>query len=172
MDTMIVPPILTTTKEVKMKKCWLAIVIVLSLVMMSSGTTYASEQANREECLAKVEEAARLIKEIGLQPALEKFMDKKGPYIWKDSYIFCMDDEAGKILAHPVPRIIGFPMKNWKDADGKQPFEQPIAEISTKKSGWIKYYYRAPGAETPRLKVAYFLKVPGEKAIVSAGYYE
>jgi len=103
---------------------------------------------------------------------LEKFMDKKGPYIWKDSYIFCMDDEAGKILAHPVPRIIGFPMKNWKDADGKQPFEQPIAEISTKKSGWIKYYYRAPGAETPRLKVAYFLKVPGEKAIVSAGYYE
>ena len=133
---------------------------------------FAQEEATKEECVAKVEEAAKLVKEIGLKPALEKFMEKNSPYKWKDSYVFCMEEGLGKLLAHPIPRFIGFPMKNYKDADGKQPFTKVLEEIHTKKKGWVEYYYRPRGADVPRLKKTYFLKIPGEKAILCAGYYE
>jgi len=133
---------------------------------------FAQEVATKEECVAKVEEAAKLVKKVGLQPALEKFMEKDSPYKWKDSYLFCMDDDMGKLLAHPIPRFIGFPMKNYKDADGKQPFTKVLEEIKTKKKGWVQYYYRPAGADVPKLKIVYYLKMPGEKAILCAGYYE
>ncbi|MGD8980945.1 MAG: sodium:calcium antiporter, partial [Desulfobacterales bacterium] len=68
---------------------------------------FAQEGATKEECVAKVEKAAKLIKKMGLKPALEKIMDKNGPYKWKDSYVFCMEEGMGKLLAHPIPRFIG-----------------------------------------------------------------
>jgi len=132
----------------------------------------AQEGATKEECVAKVEEAAKMVKKIGLKPALEKIMDKNGPYKWKDSYVFCMEDGMGKLLAHPIARFIGFPMKNFKDAEGKQPYVKVLEEINTKKKGWVKYYYRPPGVDVPKLKNTYYLKIPEEKAILGAGYYE
>ena len=122
--------------------------------------------------MTKVEEAAKLVKKIGLQPALEKFMDESGPFKWKDSYVFCMEDGMGKLLAHPIPKFTGFPMKNYKDADGKHPFAKVLEEINTKKKGWVQYYYRPSGADVPKLKNTYFLMIPGENAILCAGYYE
>ena len=132
----------------------------------------AQDGATKEECVAKVEKAAKLIKKMGLKPALEKIMDKNGPYKWKDSYVFCMEEGMGKLLAHPIPRFIGYPMKNFKDADGKQPFEKVLEEINTKNKGWVEYYYRPQGVDVPKLKKTYFLKIPGEKSILCAGYYE
>jgi cytochrome c len=157
-----------------MKKFIKVMSSMLSLfaVFYFAGPCFAQEGATKEECVAKVEEAAKLVKKIGLQPALEKFMEKNSPYKWKDSYVFCMDDDMGKMLAHPISRFIGYPMKTYRDADGKQPFAKVLEEIKTKQKGWIQYYYRFPGADTPKLKIAYYLKIPGEKAILSAGYYE
>jgi hypothetical protein len=146
--------------------------LILSAILYFAGPCFAQEEATKEECVAKVEEAEKLVKKIGLQPALEKLMGKDSSFKWKDSYVFCMDDDTGKMLAHPISRFIGFPMKNYKDADGKQPFAKVLEEVKIKKKGWIQYYYRPNGADVPRLKITYYLKVPGEKAILCAGYYE
>lgn len=146
--------------------------LLIPAVFYFVNPCFAQEEATKEECVAKIEEAAKLVKKIGLQPALEKFMEKNSPYKWKDSYVFCMDDDMGKLLAHPLSRFIGFPMKNFKDADGKLPFVKVIEEIKTKKKGWVQYYYRPAGADVPKLKIVYYLKIPGEKAILCAGYYE
>lgn len=129
-------------------------------------------KASKRECVAKVKDAAKLIKNIGLKPALEKIMDKNGPYIWKDSYVFVMDDDKGKILAHPVARFIGFKMKKYRDADGTKPFSTLLETAKTENEGWIKYMYPKPGEKTASLKTVYFLKVPDEKAIVCAGFYK
>ena len=134
---------------------------------------FSQEGATKEECVAKVEEAAELVTKIGLKPALEKIMDQEGPYKWKDSCVFCMEEGVGKLLAHPIlPRFLGFPMKNYKDADGKQPFVKVLEDINIQNKGWVEYYYRPQGAEVPKLKKTYFLKIPGENAILCAGYYE
>jgi hypothetical protein len=155
-------------KFVKVLSSMLSILTVFYFV----NPCFAKEKATKEECVAKVEEAAKLVKKIGLQPAIEKIMEKNSPYKWKDSYVFCMDDDMGKLLAHPIPRFIGFPMKDYIDADGKKPFAKVIEEINTKKEGWVQYYYRPSGADIPKLKIVYYLKVPGEKVILYAGYYE
>ena len=157
-----------------MKKFAKVLGLMLSMlaVFYFVNPCFAQDGATKEECVAKVDKAAKLVKKIGLQPALEKFMDKSGPYKWKDSYVFCMEEGMGKLLAHPAARFIGFPMKNYKDADGKQPFEKVLEEINTKTKGWVEYYYRPAGTDVPKLKKTYFLKIPGEKAILCAGYYE
>jgi len=157
-----------------MKKFTKVICSMLSILaaFYFAGPCFAQEGATKEECVAKVEEAAKLVKKIGLKPALKKFMDKNGPYKWKDSYVFCMEEGMGKLLAHPAARFIGFPMKNFMDAEGKQPYVKVLEEINTKKKGWVEYYYRPAGTDVPKLKKTYFLKIPGEKAILCAGYYE
>ena len=146
--------------------------LLIPAVFYFVNPCFAQEGATKEECVAKIEEAAKLVKKIGLQPALEKFMEKNSPYNWKDSYVFCRDDDMGKLLAHPIPRFIGFLMKDYIDADGKKPFAKVIEEINTKNKGWVQYYYRPSGADIPKLKIVYYLKVPGEKAILCAGYYK
>jgi hypothetical protein len=151
---------------------FLGLILSMLVAFYFIDPCFAQGGATKEECVAKVEEAAKLVKKIGLQPALEKFMDKSGPYKWKDSYVFCMEEGMGKLLAHPAARFIGFPMKNYKDADGKQPFKKVLEEINTKTKGWVEYYYRPQGADAPKLKKTYFLKIPGEKAILCAGYYD
>ena len=155
-------------KFVKVLSSMLSILVVCYFV----SPCLAQEKATKEECVAKVEEATKLVKKIGLQPAIEKIMEKNSPYKWKDSYVFCMDDDMGKLLAHPISRLIGFPMKDYLDADGKKPFLKVVEEINTKKKGWVQYYYRPSEADIPKLKIVYYLKVPGEKAILYAGYYE
>jgi hypothetical protein len=161
-------------KEDIMKKFTKVLGSMLSIlaIFCFAVPCFAQEGATKEECVAKVEEAAKLVKKIGLQPALEKFMDESGSFKWKDSYVFCMKDGMGKLLAHPIPRFIDFPMKNYKDADGKHPFAKVLEEIKTKKKGWVQYYYRPSGADVPKLKNTYFLMIPGENAILCAGYYE
>jgi hypothetical protein len=161
-------------KEEVMKKFFKVLSFMLSIItiLYFVNPCFAEEKATKEECVAKVEEAAKLVKKIGLKPAIKKFMEKNSPYIWKDSYVFCMEDDMGKLLAHPISRFIGFPMKNYVDADGKKPFAKVIEEIKTKKKGWVQYYYRPSGADIPKLKIVYYLKVPGEKAILYAGYYD
>ena len=94
-----------------------ALVVLLVFSFVDSGT--AEEKATREECVAKCKEAAKLIKEIGLEAALEKMNDPNGPFMWKDTYVFCFD-ETGKILAHKSPKIVGFEAKDLKDVNGKR----------------------------------------------------
>ncbi len=157
-----------------MKKSSKVLVTILTIVALFyfAGPCAATEKATKDECIAKVEQAAKLIQEVGIEPAMEKLMDKSGPYKWKDSYVFCMNTDMGKVMAHPFTRIIGFPMKNWKDADGKQPFAKVFDEIGTKEKGWIAYNYQARSAETASEKHTYYLKVPGEQAVLAAGYYK
>ncbi len=137
-----------------------------------AGFCVAGEKATKEECISKVEQAAKLIQEIGLKPGLEKIMDKNGTYKWKDSYVFAMDIDSGNITAHPKPGMMGYHIKPWKDADGTQPFAKMIDEIETKEKGWVHYNYQPRGSQYTQLKNSYYLKVPGERVIVGAGYYK
>lgn len=132
----------------------------------------AQEKATKEECVEKVNAAVKLIQKEGLETSLKKIMDKEGPYAWKDSYVFCIGDKVGKTLAHPMPRLIGFPMSRYRDAKGEQPFLEVIEVANKEGQGWKSYHFQGTDVQSSRLKNAYFAKVPGENVIVCAGYYE
>ncbi len=156
-------------------KSTLRITVLIPAIMLLAlcvSPIIAQEKATKEECVEKVNAAVKLIQDEGLEASLPKIMDKEGPYVWKDSYIFCIGDKVGKTLAHPIKRIIGFPMQRFKDSDGKEPFVEVIEVANKEGSGWKSYLYAGRSDATPRIKTIYFAKVPGENVIVSAGYYK
>jgi len=132
------------------------------------------DRATSEECIAKCKEAVQLIQEAGLEAALAKMNDKSGPFVWKDSYVGCVNMESGRLLAQPlVPSYIGYEIKYLTDANGKAYMAEMIALAESKGEGWVSYLYPRPGGDgTPVSKVSYVLRVPGQKVFVLAGYYE
>jgi cytochrome c len=73
----------------------LSMSFIILFIFSVVGLDAAEERATREECVAKTKQAAKLIKDVGLEKALEKMNDMKGPFMWKDSYVFCCEDETG-----------------------------------------------------------------------------
>ena len=63
------------------------------------------------ECIIKTREAAKMIGEIGLEATLKKINDKTGPFVWKDTYVFGIEDETAIMLAKDkiLAAIIGLP---------------------------------------------------------------
>ena len=148
--------------------------VVLPLVAGWVSKCLASDpgKATKEECVAKCKEAADLIEKIGLKPALDKMNDPQRGFAWKDSYVFCFDEEKLKILAHRVSRLVGWNIKNYRSADGRLIFQEMVEVAQKQGSGWITYDYLRRGEQKPSPKTTYFLRVPEEKVILGAGYYE
>ena len=148
-------------------------VVLASLFVFSlAGSGFAEEKATKGECVARCKIASQLIQKIGLEAALEKINDPKGPFIWKDTYVLVFEDENCRILAHKRPRIIGFEAKDLKDVNGKLYFHEFLQVANTKGEGWVSYMYPKSRGATPEPKISYILKVPGEKVIVGAGIWE
>lgn len=157
-----------------MKKLSVILSVSLMILFIFSvvGSGVAEERATKEECVAKTKQAAKLIKDVGLEKALEKINDMKGPFVWNDSYVYCFEDETGKILAHKNKNIIGFEAKDLRDVNGKPYFREFFHVANTKGEGFVTYMYaRIPGG-APEPKTSYVLKVPGTNIIVGAGFFE
>ncbi|MCA1793781.1 MAG: sodium:calcium antiporter, partial [Desulfobacteraceae bacterium] len=72
---------------------------ILISVLLAFPVT-AAESATKEECVEMCREAAALINSRGLEEGIKKISDQRGPFVWKDSYVFLMNLD-GKMLAHP-----------------------------------------------------------------------
>jgi cytochrome c len=147
-------------------------VLVLALMAMfvfGAHQLWAADAATPKEVKAKCEEAAKVLSEKGAA-ALPEFNDNKGPWVFKDSYVFVYD-MTGTIIGHPVmPHLRNKNVLGMKDAKGKM-FGNDFLAIakSDKGHGWSEYYWPKPGAKEPTLKVSYILKVPGKDMFVGAG---
>ena len=144
-------------------------IILCSGYYPATTSDAAQAKATRADCVAKVDQAVKEINEKGPETALKNIDDPKGPYVWKDSYVFCINDEDGNLLAHPFLGRKGFPMKNYRDADGNKPFVDILKIANTDGKGWKSYMFVRSG-EAPKLKITYFVKIPDKNIIVASGY--
>ena len=147
------------------------VILLLAMALFIFGAIQvwaAAEAATAKEVKAKCEEAAKLLSEKG-EAALAEF-NEKGKWNWKDSYVFVYDME-GKVLGHPImPHLRNKSGLGLKDAKGKLIGVDFLAIAKSPKGhGWTQYYWPAPGAQKPTLKVCYILKVPGKNMFVGAG---
>lgn len=152
----------------------LTISVLVSLFLFTiAGLVFAQEKATKEECVQKCQAAAQMVKEKGLEATLAAIMDKNGPFVWKDTYIFCIDTEKKCNIAHPIkPKLIGKNLMHVKDTGGKLFFAEFINTATEKGSGWVEYMWPKPGEKTPSKKLTYVHKVPGESVLMAAGIYE
>ncbi|MCP3876416.1 MAG: sodium:calcium antiporter [Desulfobacteraceae bacterium] len=151
-----------------------SLIMMLLFVFSFSGIAAADQKATKEECVAKCKEAAKQIKEIGLEAVLKKISDAKGEFVWKDSYVFCFNNETTKMLAHPSPRLIGFNGSRIKDSNGVFFMKEMMDLANAKGEGWVNYVYmnRKLQPPKPQPKTSYVLNVPDQKIVLAAGIFE
>ncbi len=137
----------------------MTLVILLGFSFMTPAM--ADEGAKRDECIAKGEEAVKLIKDVGKEAALKKIQDYDGGFYSENSYVFVIEDEKATFLANPAfPVLVGREYLNVKDADGKLYCQEIVRIAKTKGKGWItcnKSYGK---------RDCYVLKVPDGNLIV------
>ena len=115
-----------------------------------------------------------MIKKDGMEATVAKMNDRGGPFVWKDSCVFCFGDENAKLWGHPYfpPHALQRPMKEWRSLTGDQPFKIILEAANLKNEGWVSYKSRKPGTQEYFEKTTYFLKVPEANVILGAGIFE
>ena len=156
-----------------MKRILIAALLVCSMIAFS-GLAFAGDSATKDECVSKCKEAAALVAEKGADAALQAINDKTGPFVWKDTYVFALDSENGKILAHPIkPALVGKELLHLKDINGVMFFVDMLkAAKSDAGEGWVNYMWPKPGEKKPSKKTTYVYKVPDQDIAMCAGIYE
>lgn len=145
---------------------------VLMLILCFSVVAWADQSATKDECVTKCYEAAALINSRGLAEAIKEIGNPKGPFVWKDSYVFLMNLD-GKMLAHPMqPELTQLPhCLLITDPTDKAIFVSFVNTAKTLGQGWVEYMWPRPGRKSPSKKITYIYRVPGKDVFVAAGVY-
>jgi cytochrome c len=153
-----------------MKK--LRITILFLLTICFSLTAWADQAATKEECVVKCHEAAALINAKGVAEAIRQIGDPKGPFVWKDTYVFLMNLD-GKMLAHPMqPELTQLPhCLLITDPTDKAIFVTFVNTARKVGQGWVEYMWPKPGKTAPSKKITYIYRVPGKDLFVGSGIY-
>ena len=146
--------------------------LALAVVILPSGAI-GQGKATPQEVVAKVRQAASTLSRTG---DLSQFMQKQGPWVWKDTYVFVDDCDKKVVVAHPIkPERVGQALASIKDAKGKAlyPDAEGFCNAAKKPSGtWIEYSYPKPGEKQDSRKISYYLSAPGTPYVVGAGVYD
>ena len=148
------------------------IALAISTLVLFSSQAFAGDKATTEECVVKTHEAAAMINARGLAESIKLIGDPKGPFVWKDSYVFLMDLK-GKMLAHPMqPELTqNEHVLLETDAADKAIFVHFVNIARDPGQGWVDYMWPKPGKKSPSKKVTYIYKVPSHDVFVGAGVY-
>jgi signal transduction histidine kinase len=148
------------------------ITAIITVILCFTAVVGAQQAATKEECVVKSHEAAALITAKGLDEAIKQINDPKGPFVWKDSYVFLMNLE-GKMLAHPMqPELTKLPhCLLLTDPTDKALFVSFVNLAKTVGHGWVEYMWPRPGQKWPSKKITYIYRVPNTDLFVGAGVY-
>jgi signal transduction histidine kinase len=139
----------------------------LGAALLLAPVAQAADQATPADAKAMATKAADYLKSAGPDKAFAAF-DAKDNSTWHDRDLYVtVEDDKGVLVAHGTnPGLIGRPMLNLRDVDGK-PFNQEIQAI--KDAGWVSYKWQNPVTKAVEAKTAYEVRV-GEY-IVGVGAY-
>jgi signal transduction histidine kinase len=134
----------------------------------------AAEQrsATAAEVIQKTREAATYLAKVG-EKGITIFKSKNAQSFLKaDGYIFVIDCEHGKILAHPIFVLAGTPLKSLHDGLN-QPLAKPLCENGLKPNGsWFEAHLSRPNETKARHKLVYVRPVLGTTYQVASGIYD
>lgn len=147
----------------------IACILIVSILSVSA---WADDSATKDECVVKCHEAAAMITSKGLDAAIKAISDPKGPFVWKDSYVFLMNMD-GKMLAHPFrPELTKQDhVLLITDPTDKALFVHFVNLARKVGHGWVEYMWPRPGKNTPSKKLSYIYRVPDQDLFVGAGVY-
>ncbi len=154
-----------------MKKIVLFVSVLL--FVFTVGISTAEEGATKDEVVAKCKAAATMVAEKGLEETIKVIMDKNGPFVWKNTYVFIVDMDTKFTIAHPIkPKLMGKNFMHIKDKGGKMFYAEFVNVAKDKGEGWVEYLWPKPGEKKPSIKQTYVYKVLGKQLFTGAGIYK
>jgi cytochrome c len=161
-----------TAREKIMKRTLFCCLSVAVVILSLSAGALAAESATPEEVIAKVREAASYIAANG-DSVMPEFDDPKGPWVWKDTYVFVMDCPHDRYAGHPMADVMDTKISEIVDAAGNH---VGLAECrmseENPKGAWVEIMWPKLGETTPERKICYVYRIPGLPYTVGSGIYE
>jgi len=119
-----------------------------------------------------VEKASVLIEKQG-KAAFPLLRDKRGPFVFMDTYIFMVSTDGTEMFNASMPSLEGKNVLDLKDLKGNSLVKDEIALALKAGKGWIDGYWYKPGGNEPALKRTFVRKVKceGKTCIIGSGYY-
>ena len=119
-----------------------------------------------------VNRASALIAERGKE-AFGQLRDKKGPFVFMDTYVFVMTTDGVELVNPAQPSFEGKNLIDLRDLKGKAVVKDEIAAAMKDGSGWLECYWYKPGSNTQARQRTYVKKVQSKDGtyIVGSGFY-
>ncbi len=148
------------------------------LVTAPSGKQYVvcagmyNDRMERAFVVDLVYDAVGQIQSKG-EAAFALFRDPKGPFLFKDAYIFVYDFNGVNLVLPPFPNLEGQNLSNMRDTQGKFFLREGLSVVQTTGWGWIDYMWPKPGESVSTQKSTYVSKAKlGDKwVLVGCGVY-
>lgn len=144
----------------------------VALAVCFATIARAEEQATPREVMKKVIEASEFLAK-NKEKGLEQFKDPKGPWVFKDTWVFVMVCEKGTQAANPSnAKLVGADLMAIKDIKGKMFFVEFCKMAKKPEGGWVEYWWPKMNDTKPVRKIGYVRQVQGMPYQVSAGIYD
>jgi cytochrome c len=146
------------------------ITVILVVGLLAGMTTFALAKGTAKEAKGILDKAVAYLKANGKAKAFPAFDDLKGQFVKDDLYIYVLD-QKGVVVSHGANHsLIGQPLIDLKDTDGKKFIKAIVDEANTKGKGTMDYNWTNPQTKKVEPKSVFFEKV-GD-LIVVCGYYK
>jgi signal transduction histidine kinase len=110
--------------------------------VFAAGKTKVAKPT-KEEVLTFVNKAVDYAKKNGKEKALKEFMNRKGPFVKGELYIYAYDFK-GTVIAHGgQPELVGKNLLEMKDKNGVMVIEGLI-NLAKSGGGWLRYMWPNP----------------------------
>lgn len=107
------------------------------------------------------------------EAAFALFRDPKGPFLFKDTYVFVYDSNGVNLVLPPFPNLEGKNLSDMRDAQGKLFLREALYTVQTRGPGWIDYMWPKPGESVATQKSTYVstAKLGHKWVLVGCGVY-
>ena len=143
------------------------LLLTLTLGAVLAARLDAGERGTPDEGKALLSKAVAHYRAVGRKQALSDFMDRKGSFIDRDLYVFCIGPDHVTVANGGYPSYVGTSVDALKDADGK-PLGRVLWETGSKGQGSVAYRWLNPLSHKTEDKVSFVQKVGDDVCAVGA----
>jgi hypothetical protein len=128
----------------------------LGAALLLAPTAWAADPATPDEAKAMAIKAAAYLTSVGPEKAFPEFNAHDGPWHDRELYVIVEDGKAMMMVNGAIPGMVGKPMIDLKDVNGKA-FNREMIEI--KDQGWVNFTWRNPLTKAMQPKTVYIVRV-------------
>ncbi|BBB62919.1 hypothetical protein UNDKW_4646 [Undibacterium sp. KW1] len=132
---------------------------VVAFFVMLPVAYAAGESGTKEEAIAFVKKAVAFAQKNGKEKAIAEFNKPQGQFIDRDLYIGALDFNGVMLANGANTKLVGKPLIDIKDTNGKFFVREEIDVAKNKGSGWVEFQWINPLSKSLERRSVYLERV-------------